>query len=156
MTVLEFFDYEKQLLADFEAVKTPHARNAIYKEIVNVLESHKQFVTNTIQNFEQSLKEAHNDAKALVEGKTPAYVTKMMADFGFHELEEDDGSNSSNYREYIAQVVEDFSKEKDIEVEKAKRAEADKPSEQKKAAAKKKRQPKAKKIDKATEEDKAE
>jgi hypothetical protein len=152
MTVLEFFDYEKQLLADFDAVKTPHARNAIYKEIVDVLESHKRFVTNTIQNFEQSLKEAHNDAKALVEGKTPAYVTKMMADFGFHELEEDDG----NYSEYIAQVVEDFSKEKDVEAEKAKRAEADKPSEQKKAAAKKKRQPKAKKTDKAAEEDKAE
>ena len=101
MTVLEYFDYEKALLDDYHAVKTPHAKTAMYKMIRDTLETHQRFVLNTIRSFEQSLKDARSDAKAVAEGKTPAYVTKMMADFGFHELEEDDWNGNANYSDYM-------------------------------------------------------
>ena len=88
MTVLEYFDYEKQLLQDYEAVKTPHAKTAVFKTLMDTLDTHKEFVFNTISSFESSIKEAHERSEQTLAGKTPDYVKDMMAEFGFHELEE--------------------------------------------------------------------
>jgi hypothetical protein len=94
MTVLEYFDYEAQLLDDLQNVKTIHARNAIQSELVKMLKDHKQFVYNTIKQFEDRIRENAQAAGQIMQGQTPDYVKKMMAEFGFHELEECDDTVS--------------------------------------------------------------
>ena len=94
MTVLEYFDYEAQLLDDLQNVKTVHARNAIQAELVKMLKDHKQFVYNTIKQFEDRIRESTQAAGQIMQGQTPDYVKKMMAEFGFHELEECDDTVS--------------------------------------------------------------
>lgn len=85
MTVLEYFDYEKQLLKDYDAVKTPHAKIAVFKTLMDTLDTHRDFVYNTISSFDEKVKDMQ---KGFSDGKTPEYVKDMMAEFGFHELEE--------------------------------------------------------------------
>ena len=97
MTVLEYFDYEAQLLDDLQSVKTIHARNAIQSELVKILKDHKQFVYNTIKQFEDRIRENAQTAGQIMQGQTPDYVKKMMAEFGFHELEECDDT-VGNYK----------------------------------------------------------
>jgi len=89
MTVLEYFDYEKQLLRDYDNVKTPHARKAVYQTLIDTLDTHKSFVYNTISSFEESIKQTRIDAESIQKGETPKYVKDMMAEFGFRDLEED-------------------------------------------------------------------
>ena len=72
MNVLEYFDYEKQLLRDYEAVKTPNAKIAVF---------------NTISSFEENLKSTRKDVQNAYNGQTPKYVVDMMAEFGFTEAE---------------------------------------------------------------------
>lgn len=88
MNVLEYFDYEKQLLRDYEAVKTPHAKTAVFKTLMDTLDTHKAFVFNTISSFEENLKGARADLRKVQKGETPKYVKDMMAEFGFAEAEE--------------------------------------------------------------------
>ena len=88
MTVLEYFDYEKQLLRDYEAVKTPHAKAAVFKTLMDTLDTHKEFVYNTISSFEENLRNARADLQKAQNGETPKYVMDMMAEFGFVESEE--------------------------------------------------------------------
>lgn len=88
MTVLEYFDYEKQLLRDYEAVKTPHAKAAVFKTLMDTLDTHKEFVFNTISSFEENIKNARADLQKVQKGETPSYVKDMMAEFGFYEAEE--------------------------------------------------------------------
>ena len=88
MTVLEYFDYEKQLLRDYEAVKTPHAKAAVFKTLMDTLDTHREFVFNTISSFEENLKGARADLQKAQIGETPTYVKDMMAEFGFYEPEE--------------------------------------------------------------------
>lgn len=90
MTVLEYFDYEAQLIDDMKNVKTVHARNAIQAELAKMLKDHKQFVYNTIKQFENKIHENTQIAGQVLKGQTPDYVKKMMAEFGFYELEECD------------------------------------------------------------------
>ena len=40
MNVLEYFDYEKRLLEDFNAVKTKHAKDAVYASLMKVFDEH--------------------------------------------------------------------------------------------------------------------
>lgn len=87
MNVLEYFDYEKQLLRDYEAVKTPHAKTAVFKTLMDTLDTHKEFVFNTISSFEENLRNAKKDVQRAQDGQTPKYVTDMMAEFGFIEAE---------------------------------------------------------------------
>jgi len=88
MNVLEYFDYEKQLLRDYEAVKTPHAKTAVFKTLMDTLDTHKEFVFNTISSFEENLKNARKDIQKAYNGQTPKYVVDMMAEFGFTEAED--------------------------------------------------------------------
>lgn len=88
MNVLEYFDYEKQLLRDYEAVKTPHAKTAVFKTLMDTLDTHKAFVFNTISSFEENLKSARADLQKVQKDETPKYVKDMMAEFGFAEAEE--------------------------------------------------------------------
>lgn len=88
MNVLEYFDYEKQLLRDYEAVKTPHAKTAVFNTLLDTLDRHKEFVFNTISSFEENLKSARKDIQKAYNGQTPKYVTDMMAEFGFSEAED--------------------------------------------------------------------
>lgn len=88
MTVLEYFDYEKQLLRDYEAVKTPHAKAAVFKTLTDTLDTHKEFVFNTISSFEENIKNVRADLQKVQKGETPSYVKDMMAEFGFYEAEE--------------------------------------------------------------------
>lgn len=88
MNVLEYFDYEKQLLRDYEAVKTPHAKTAVFTTLMDTLDTHKEFVFNTISSFEENLKSARKDIQKAYSGQTPKYVTDMMAEFGFVEAED--------------------------------------------------------------------
>ena len=88
MNVLEYFDYEKQLLRDYEAVKTPHAKTAVFNTLLDTLDRHKEFVFNTISSFEDNLKNARKDIQKAYNGQTPKYVVDMMAEFGFTEAED--------------------------------------------------------------------
>jgi hypothetical protein len=88
MNVLEYFDYEKQLLRDYEAVKTPHAKTAVFTTLMDTLDTHREFVFNTISSFEENLKNARKDIQKAYSGQTPKYVTDMMAEFGFAEAED--------------------------------------------------------------------
>ena len=88
MNVLEYFDYEKQLLRDYEAVKTPHAKTAVFTMLMDTLDTHRKFVFNTISSFEDNLKSARKDIQKAYSGQTPKYVTDMMAEFGFTEAED--------------------------------------------------------------------
>lgn len=88
MNVLEYFDYEKQLLRDYEAVKTPHAKAAVFKTLMDTLDTHKEFVFNTISSFEENLKNTRKDIQKAYNGQTPKYVVDMMAEFGFTEAED--------------------------------------------------------------------
>lgn len=88
MNVLEYFDYEKQLLRDYEAVKTPHAKTAVFNTLLDTLDRHKEFVFNTISSFENNLKNARKDIQKAYNGQTPKYVVDMMAEFGFTEAED--------------------------------------------------------------------
>ena len=88
MNVLEYFDYEKQLLRDYEAVKTPHAKTAVFNTLLDTLDRHKEFVFNTISSFEENLKNARKDIQKAYNGQTPKYVVDMMAEFGFTEAED--------------------------------------------------------------------
>jgi len=88
MNVLEYFDYEKQLLRDYEAVKTPHAKTAVFNTLLDTLDRHKEFVFNTISSFEENLKSARKDIQKVYNSQTPKYVTDMMAEFGFSEAED--------------------------------------------------------------------
>lgn len=94
MTVLEYFNYEVDLLDDMRNVKTAAARNAIQTELEKMLKDHKQFVYNTIEQFEGKLREKATAVDKLLRGQTPDHVKKMMADFGFYELEECDDTVS--------------------------------------------------------------
>ena len=87
MNVLEYFDYEKQLLRDYEAVKTPNAKIAVFNTLLDTLDRHKEFVFNTISSFEDNLKNARKDIQKAYNGQTPKYVVDMMAEFGFTEAE---------------------------------------------------------------------
>ena len=88
MNVLEYFDYEKQLLQDYEAVKTLHAKTAVFNTLLDTLDRHKEFVFNTISSFEENLKNARKDIQKAYNGQTPKYVVDMMAEFGFTEAED--------------------------------------------------------------------
>lgn len=88
MTVFEYFDYEKQLMEDLKAVKTQRAKDAIYDSILKVLDDHKAFVTNTMREFEARAQESAKHIVQAYRGETPDYVKKLMAEFGFYELEE--------------------------------------------------------------------
>lgn len=88
MNVLEYFDYEKQLLHDYEVVKTPHAKTAVFNTLLDTLDRHKKFVFNTISSFEDNLKNARKDIQKAYNGQTPKYVVDMMAEFGFTEAED--------------------------------------------------------------------
>lgn len=90
MTVLEYFDYEKRLLEDFNAVKTKHAKDAVYASLMKVFDEHRAFVLNTIRKFETDAKENAKKAVQIYKGETPDYVKNLMAEFGFYELEECD------------------------------------------------------------------
>lgn len=87
MNVLEYFDYEKQLLRDYEAVKTPNAKIAVFNTLLDTLDRHKEFVFNTISSFEENLKSTRKDVQNAYNGQTPKYVVDMMAEFGFAEAE---------------------------------------------------------------------
>ena len=87
MNVLEYFDYEKQLLRDYEAVKTPNAKIAVFNTLLDTLDRHKEFVFNTISSFEENLKSTRKDIQKAYNGQTPKYVVDMMAEFGFTEAE---------------------------------------------------------------------
>ena len=87
MNVLEYFDYEKQLLRDYEAVKTPNAKIAVFNTLLDTLDRHKEFVFNTISSFEENLKSTRKDVQNAYNGQTPKYVVDMMAEFGFTEAE---------------------------------------------------------------------
>ena len=87
MNVLEYFDYEKQLLRDYEIVKTPHAKTAVFNTLLDTLDRHKEFVFNTISSFEENLKSTRKDVQNAYNGQTPKYVVDMMAEFGFTEAE---------------------------------------------------------------------
>ena len=87
MNVLEYFDYEKQLLRDYGAVKTPNAKIAVFNTLLDTLDRHKEFVFNTISSFEDNLKNARKDVQNAYKGRTPKYVVDMMAEFGFTEAE---------------------------------------------------------------------
>ena len=87
MTVLEYFDYEKRLLEDFNAVKTKHAKDAIYASLMKVFDEHRVFVLNTIRRFETDAKENAKKAVQIYKGETPDYVKNLMAEFGFYEPE---------------------------------------------------------------------
>lgn len=89
MNVLEYFDYEKQLLRDYNEVKTPHAKTAVFNTLLDTLDRHKEFVFNTISGFEENLKNAcKEDIQKPYNGRTPKYVVDMMAEFGFTEAED--------------------------------------------------------------------
>ena len=88
MNVLEYFDYEKQLLRDYEAIKTPHAKIAVFNTLLDTLDRHKEFVFNTISSFEDNLKSARKDLQKAYNSQTPKYVVDMMAEFGFTEAED--------------------------------------------------------------------
>ena len=88
MNVLEYFDYEKQLLRDYEAIKTPHAKTAVFNTLLDTLDRHKEFVFNTISSFEDNLKSARKDLQKAYNSQTPKYVVDMMAEFGFTEAED--------------------------------------------------------------------
>ena len=88
MNVLEYFDYEKQLLRDYEIVKTPHAKTAVFNTLLDTLDRHKEFVFNTISSFEDNLKSARKDLQKAYNSQTPKYVVDMMAEFGFTEAED--------------------------------------------------------------------
>ena len=85
MNILEYFDYEKQLLQDYAAVKTPYAKTAVFNTLLDTLDRHKEFVFNTISSFEDNLKNARKDIQKAYNGQTPKYVVDMMAEFGFTE-----------------------------------------------------------------------
>ena len=87
MNILEYFDYEKQLLQDYAAVKTPYAKTAVFNTLLDTLDRHKEFVFNTISSFEDNLKNARKDIQKAYNGQTPKYVVDMMAEFGFTEAE---------------------------------------------------------------------
>ena len=87
MNILEYFDYEKQLLQDYEAVKTPNAKIAVFNTLLDTLDRHKEFVFNTISSFEENLKSTRKDIQKAYNGQTPKYVVDMMAEFGFTEAE---------------------------------------------------------------------
>ena len=87
MNILEYFDYEKQLLQDYAAVKTPYAKTAVFNTLLDTLDKHKEFVFNTISSFEDNLKNARKDIQKAYNGQTPKYVVDMMAEFGFTEAE---------------------------------------------------------------------
>ena len=87
INILEYFDYEKQLLRDYEAVKTPNAKIAVFNTLLDTLDRHKEFVFNTISSFEDNLKNARKDIQKAYNGQTPKYVVDMMAEFGFTEAE---------------------------------------------------------------------
>lgn len=131
MNVLEYFDYEKQLLRDYEAVKTPHAKAAVFKTLMDTLDTHKEFVFNTISSFEENLKNARKDIQKAYNGQTPKYVTNMMAEFGFYEAEEDKDASVSGY---IANVADLGTVIKDLEKTKRKRRSGEKPGGKKRRA----------------------
>ena len=87
MNILEYFDYEKQLLQDYAAVKTPYAKTAVFNTLLDTLDRHKEFVFNTISSFEENLKSTRKDVQNAYNGQTPKYVVDMMAEFGFTEAE---------------------------------------------------------------------
>ena len=87
MNILEYFDYEKQLLQDYAAVKTPYAKTAVFNTLLDTLDRHKEFVFNTISSFEDNLRNARKDVQNAYKGRTPKYVVDMMAEFGFMEAE---------------------------------------------------------------------
>ena len=87
MNILEYFDYEKQLLQEYAAVKTPYAKTAVFNTLLDTLDRHKEFVFNTISSFEENLKSTRKDVQNAYNGQTPKYVVDMMAEFGFTEAE---------------------------------------------------------------------
>lgn len=113
MTVLEYFDYEKQLLRDYDAVKTPHAKAAVFETLMDTLDTHKKFVFNTIASFEENLKNARADLQKAQNGETPTYVKDMMAEFGFYEPEEAGYESTQDYIASTADVnktIDDWTK----------------------------------------------
>ena len=87
MNILEYFDYEKQLLQDYAAVKTPYAKTAVFNTLLDTLDRHKEFVFNTISSFEDNLKNARKDVQNAYKSRTPKYEGDMMAEFGFTEAD---------------------------------------------------------------------
>ena len=68
MNVLEYFDYEKQLLRDYETVKTPHAKTAVFTMLMDTLDTHRKLVFNTISSFEDNLKSVRKDIQKAYSG----------------------------------------------------------------------------------------
>ena len=89
MNVLEYLDYEKQLLRDYNKVKTPDAKIAVFNTLLDTLDRHKEIIFNMISCFEENLKNAcKEDIQKPYNGQTPKYVVDMMAEFGFTEAED--------------------------------------------------------------------
>lgn len=88
MTVLQYFDCEKAVLDDMRRVTTQRAKDAVCETLVKLLAEHRQFVLDTLKKLEDAAAENAKRAVQIYRGETPDYVRKLMAEFGFYELEE--------------------------------------------------------------------